>query len=101
MNPNAFTSYLGFGGAAICVLAYAWGYVIRPAGFRWVGVVSLFATVIALAQLTLVLRAGAPPGGSLNGIYALAFLLISGLAQSYMATQSRGARRADPNMPPT
>jgi hypothetical protein len=82
-------SSIGFLGVAACLAAYVYGYVVKPAGFRWLNILSLFSTTVALAQLTFVLQAGAPPGGSVNGIYALVFLLIAGLAQAWMAVKTR------------
>jgi len=96
VDATLILTSIGFGGAAVCMGAYAYGYVAKPAGFRWLNILSLFSTIVALAQLTFVLQLGAPPGGSVNAIYALVFLLIAGLAQSLMAVKSRPERAREP-----
>lgn len=91
MNLLFWLSAVGLLGAGVCVGAYVYGYIWKPAGFRWLNILSLFATTVALAQLSFVFQMGVEPGGSINGAYALVFLLISGLAQALMAVKARNA----------
>lgn len=94
MNAGVILTFIGLGGASACLVAYAWGFIFKPAALRSLHVLSLFATVVALSQLTFVLRDGAPAGGSLNGVFAMLFMLLAGLAQSLTALQARASRDA-------
>jgi hypothetical protein len=90
MNDSAFIlGNIGLAGAAVCLGAYAWGYVFKVKGFRPISVLALFSTVVAMAQLALLLTGA---GGIVNATYAMAFLIISGLAQAYNAMKSRPPR---------
>lgn len=90
MDDAAFIlGSIGLGGAVVCIGAYVWGYIFKVKGFRPLSVLALFATVVAMAQLALLL-VGA--GGRMNAVYAMAFLIISGLSQAYTAVRSRPAR---------
>lgn len=90
MNDAGFIlGAIGFAGAVVCIAAYVWGYIFKVKGFRPLSVLALFSTVVAMAQLS-VLLVGA--GGNLNAVYAMAFLIISGLAQALTAVKSRPSR---------
>jgi hypothetical protein len=89
MDPAYALGAIGLAGAAICIVAYIWGYVFKAQGFRPLNVLSLFTTVVAMAQLALMLTG---QGGPLNAVYAMAFLLISGLSQALSAVKGRAAR---------
>ena len=82
-------SIVGLLGAGICVFAYIWGCLLKPAGTRWLTVMGLFATIVALAQLSYALGGD---GGAwrVNAAYAVAFMAIAGLAQSLSAVRARG-----------
>ena len=89
MDAGFILGSIGLGGAAVCVLAYGWGYIVKAKGFRPLAVLALFSTVVAMAQLSLLLTGS---GGRINAAYAMAFLIISGLAQAYSALKARPAR---------
>ena len=80
---------IGLGGAGACIGAYLWGYIYKVEGFRPLNVLALFATVVAMAQLGLMLT---DRGGPANAVYAMAFMLISGLAQGLSAVKTRPPR---------
>lgn len=94
MDLNLLASGIGLTGAAVCMGAYVYGYIWKPSGFRWLNILSLFCTTVALAQLSFLIHSDAPAGGSPNAAYALAFVLISGLAQALMAVKARRVRRS-------
>ncbi len=89
MSATDALGAIGLASAALCIIAYVWGYIFKVKGFRPLSVLSLFATVVALAQLSLSLTGA---GGELNVLYAMAFLVISGLAQALMAVRARAGR---------
>ena len=93
MDLSEILSGVGLLGAVLCLAAYAYGYILRRAAFRWLAILSLFSTIIALAQFSHVMTIGASPGGSREMVLAMVFLLIAGLAQAIMAV--RGRRAAD------
>lgn len=97
MEAGIILTIVGLGGAAACLGAYAWGFIFKPAALRSLHVLSLFATVVSLSQLTFVMRDGSPPGGSLNGVFAMLFLLLAGIAQSLTALQARRTHKG-PNV---
>jgi hypothetical protein len=74
-----------------CAVAYAYGYLYRPQGFRPLHVASLCFTGMALMQLVLFLYSSA--GGRLNADYAVALLALSALAQAAVAVRGRSGRR--------
>jgi hypothetical protein len=89
MDAGFVLGCIGLIGAAVCIVAYGWGYVIKAQGFRPLAVLSLFSTVVAMAQLALLLTGA---GGHVNAVYAMAFLIVSGLAQAYSALKARRTR---------
>lgn len=89
MDAGFILGSIGLVGAAVCILAYGWGYVVKAQGFRPLAVLALFSTVVAMAQLALLLTGA---GGHINAVYAMAFLIISGLAQAYSAVKVRRGR---------
>jgi hypothetical protein len=93
MDLFEILSAVGLLGAGLGLAAYAYGYILRRAAFRWPAILSLFSTIIALAQFSHVMTVGAPPGGSREMALAMIFLLIAGLSQALMAV--RGRRTAD------
>jgi hypothetical protein len=90
MNAAHLLGVIGLIGAALCIAAYAWGYIINVQGFRPLAVLALFSTVVAMAQLGVMLT---DAGGRINAVYAMAFLLVSGLAQAWGALKGRPDRR--------
>ena len=93
MDLFAIMSSAGLLGAGLCLAAYAYGYILRRPAFRWPAVLSLFGTIVALAQFSHVMAIGAPPGGSREMALAMIFLLIAGLSQALMAVRGRRERR--------
>jgi hypothetical protein len=91
MDAGAILGVIGLVGAAICVAAYAWGFVFKVKGFRPFAVLALFSTVVAMAQLALMLTGR---GGQINAAYAMGFLLVSGLSQGLGAVKTRPDRKA-------
>ena len=77
---------IGFLIAVCCLAAYVWAYILKVRAFRPLSVVALIFTVLAMAQLALWLNGY---GTRLNGVYAMIFLIVSGLAQSYNALSGR------------
>ena len=86
-------SLVGLAGAAVCLFAYVWGCLLKPAGARWLSVMGLFATIVALAQLSYAMGAEGE-GWRVNAAYAVAFMAIAGFAQSLSAVRSRGEAAA-------
>lgn len=87
MNHGAsFLGTVGYAVAALCFAAYVWGYIFKVRAFRPLSVVALFVTIVAMAQLAMVLNG---LGGQSNVIYAMICLIVSGLAQSYNALIGR------------
>lgn len=82
----AILGSIGFVVAAGCFAAYVWAYILKVRAFRPVSVIALIFTIFAMAQLALWLNGY---GSRLNAIYAMIFLIISGLAQSYNALSGR------------
>jgi hypothetical protein len=80
---------IGFLIAVGCLGAYVWAYILKVRAFRPLSVVALICTVLAMAQLALWLNGY---GTRLNGVYAMIFLIVSGLAQSYNALSGRAGR---------
>lgn len=74
----------------ICGGAYCYGYLYRPPAFRPLHVASLCFTGLAILQLLLSLQDSV---GRLNALYAMAFLVLSGLAQAVIAVRGRSGRR--------
>jgi hypothetical protein len=75
----------------LCGAAYCYGYLDRPAGFRPLHVTSLCFTGMALMQMFIFLYSGL--GNRMNADYALAFLVLSGLAQAVVAVRGRSGRK--------
>ena len=88
-NATFVLGLIGLAGAGVCIAAYGWGYIVKVQGFRPLSVLALFATVVAMAQLALMLIG---EGGMINAAYAMAFLIMSGLAQAYNAIKARPPR---------
>lgn len=86
-------SLIGLAGVAACIGSYIYGYVWKPVGFRPLHALGLFATIVALAQLSFAMTLGA--AGLANIRYALAFLVIAGLAQALNAVKTRSGKRPD------
>ena len=100
MNDGAsILGSIGFVVAAACLGAYVWAYILKVRAFRPLSVIALIFTVLAMAQLALWLNGY---GTRLNGVYAMIFLIISGLAQSYNALSGRSdsAGSGDRDQPP-
>ena len=88
-HATSFLGTVGYAVAALCFAAYVWGYIFKVRAFRPLSVVALFLTIVAMAQLAMILNG---LGGQTNVVYALICLIISGLAQSYNALIGRAGR---------
>lgn len=93
MNPTHLLAYIGLAGAAACIGSYVYGYIWKPVGFRPLHALGLFATIVALAQLSFAMTLG--QAGQANINYALAFLILAGLAQALNAIKTRRERRPE------
>ena len=91
IDPAFVLGKIGLVGAAVCIGAYVWGYIFKVRAFRPLSVVALFLTIVAMAQLAMILNG---LGGQQNVVYALICLIVSGLAQSYNALIGRPGRAA-------
>lgn len=86
---------VGLIGAAVCVAAYVYGYIWKPIGTRWLNILGLFCTVMALVLLSVDLRQGDTIGPPVNRFIAEGFLIVSALTQAASALRRRrGERRS-------
>jgi hypothetical protein len=90
VDLTSILSVIGLTGVVACIGSYIYGYVWKPVGFRPLHALGLFATIVALAQLSFAMTLG--PAGLDNIRYALAFLVIAGLAQALNAVKTRSKR---------
>jgi hypothetical protein len=82
--------------ATICLGAYIYAFIWKPVGGRWLQIVGLITTLVALVLLSVDLRMGDLAGASLNRVSAEAFLMISAVSQACASLRRRrGERRAD------
>jgi hypothetical protein len=77
----------GLGTSLVGVLGYAYGYVLRPSGFRPLQILALCFALIALAQLTMALSNPVRDRYSLD--YGAVFLILSVAAQALLAVKGR------------
>jgi hypothetical protein len=81
--------------ATVCLGAYIYAFIWKPVGGRWLQIVGLISTLVALVLLSVDLRMGDLAGASLNRVSAEAFLMISAVSQACAALRRRrGERRA-------
>lgn len=93
MDLTHILALIGLVGVVACAASYVYGYIWRPVGFRPLHALGLFATIVALGQLSYGLTLGAI--GLNNVRYALAFLVVAALAQALNALKSRAGGRPD------
>lgn len=93
MDLTYILAMIGLAGSVACIGSYIYGYVWKPVGFRPLHALGLFATIVALAQLSYAMTLG--PAGADNIRYALAFLVVAGLAQALNAVKTRSMRRSE------
>jgi hypothetical protein len=89
MIQSHLISIIGLAVSTVCIGAYIYGCVLRPRAYRSLGVLGFFATIVALAQLSL--SFSAPDQWQVNARYAFVFLAIAGLAQAVAALRGRRA----------
>jgi hypothetical protein len=82
--------------ATVCLGAYIYAFIWKPVGGRWLQIVGLITTLVALVLLSVDLRIGDFAGAPLNRISAEAFLMVSAVSQAFAALRRRrGERRAE------
>lgn len=92
---------VGLTTAVACLGAYIYAFIWKPVGGRWLQIVGLITTLLALVLLSFDLRVEVISGAPLNRVAAESFLVISAVAQALQALRRRrgersGERRADP-----
>lgn len=86
---------VGLMGAAVCVAAYIYGFIWKPIGTRWLNILGLFCTMLALVLLSVDLRLNEVGGRPVNRFVAEGFLIVSALTQAASAMRRRrGERRS-------
>jgi len=91
---------VGLTAAAVCLGAYIYAFIWKPIGGRWLQIVGLISTVLALVLLSFDLRVGTLVGAPVNRVAAESFLVVAAAAQAMAALrrrrgERRGERRAD------
>jgi hypothetical protein len=87
---------VGLIAAAACLGAYIYAFIWKPVGGRWLQIVGLVSTLVALVLLSFDLRVGGAVGAPLNRVAAEGFLVVAAVTQSFSALRRRrGERRAD------
>jgi len=82
--------------ATVCLGAYIYAFIWKPVGGRWLQIVGLITTLVALVLLSVDLRMGDLGGASLNRICAEAFMMVSAVSQACAAVRRRrGERRSE------
>ena len=82
--------------ATVCLGAYIYAFIWKPVGGRWLQIVGLITTLVALVLLSVDLRLGDIAGAPLNRVSAEAFLMVSAVSQALAALRRRrGERRAE------
>lgn len=87
--PTATNVLIGIGLATALfgAIAYAYGFVLKPKGFRPLNIIALCGAVISMVQMTIALQN--PTTGRVNLMYALGLAAFSLTAQGIMAVQGR------------
>jgi len=91
---------VGLTAAAACLGAYIYAFIWKPVGGRWLQIIGLISTLLALVLLSFDLRMGSLVGAPVNRIAAESFLVVAAVAQAMAALrrrrgERRGERRAD------
>jgi len=87
---------VGLTAAAVCLGAYIYAFIWKPIGGRWLQIVGLISTVLALVLLSFDLRVETLVGAPVNRVAAESFLVVAAAAQAMAALRRRrGERRAD------
>lgn len=91
---------VGLTTAVMCLGAYIYAFIWKPIGGRWLQILGLIATLLALVMLSFDLRVGTLIGAPLNRVAAESFLLVAAVAQAISALrrrrgERRGERRTD------
>jgi hypothetical protein len=87
---------VGLIASTVCLGAYIYAFIWKPVGGRWLQIVGLISTLLALALLSCDLRIGSAMGASLNRVGAEAFLVVAAMTQSVAALRRRrGVRRRE------
>jgi hypothetical protein len=87
---------VGLTAAAVCLGAYIYAFIWKPVGGRWLQIVGLISTLLALVLLSFDLRVGSLVGAPLNRIAAETFLVVGSVAQAMSALRRRrGERRTE------
>jgi hypothetical protein len=87
---------VGLTTAALCLGAYIYAFIWKPVGGRWLQILGLISTLIALVLLSFDLRVGSVVGAPIHRVAAESFLVVAAVAQALSALRRRrGERRAD------
>ncbi len=88
---------IGLTTAAACLGAYIYAFIWKPVGGRWLQILGIISTMLALVLLSFDLRLDPAGGAPLNRIAAESFLVISAVAQALQALRRRrgSERRAE------
>jgi hypothetical protein len=87
---------VGLIAATACLGAYIYAFIWKPVGGRWLQIVGLISTLLALVLLSCDLRIGDTFGATLNRVAAEGFLVVAAVTQSFAALRRRrGDRRRE------
>lgn len=87
---------VGLIAATACLGAYIYAFIWKPVGGRWLQIVGLISTLLALVLLSFDLRVGTVMGAPLSRVAAEGFLVASAVSQSLAALRRRrGERRSE------
>ncbi len=79
---------LCWAGAIVCLVAYFAALATRPSAIRMMNGSGLFFNGVGLLALSGMV-ASVGPTGRVSAVWAVAFLVLAGLAQSYAALRNR------------
>lgn len=87
---------VGLTTAVACLGAYIYAFIWKPVGGRWLQIISLISTLLALVLLSFDLRVSEIVGAPLNRVAAESFLVIAAVGQALQALRRRrGERRRE------
>ena len=85
---------VGLIAATACLGAYIYAFIWKPTGGRWLQIVGLISTLLALVLLSCDLRNGTTVmGATLNRVAAEGFLVVAAVTQSFSALRRRRSDR--------
>lgn len=84
---------VGLIAATVCLGAYIYAFIWKPVGGRWLQIVGLLSTLVALALLSFDLRIDSLVGAPLNRVAAEGFLVVAAVTQSFAALRRRRSDR--------